>query len=167
MRPGIAALALACGLVAGCGLLPMGQPEPEPGLETVAPAPVQAPSLRRASDVETLVVYYQHLRRLAPLELGREHEAARQALLASRSDYNRVRMGMLLSLPGAALADEPRALELLEPVARNSATELAGLAGLLVANLQERRRLDANAQGLQQKLDALRALERSMLEKKR
>jgi len=163
MNRRIAACAIAGSLLAGCGLVPVEQPEPEPVAS--APAPIVSP--RRASDVETLVAYYLQVRRLAPVEFGREHEAARQALLASRSDYNRVRFALLLSQPGTAFQDETRALELLEPVARNAGSQLAGLAALLSANLQERRRLDASAQGLQQKLDALRALERAMLEKKR
>ena len=73
----------------------------------------------------------------------------------------------VLSLPGTAFSDEPRALELLDPVARNVNGELNGLALLLATNLQERKRLDASAQGLQQKLDALRSLERSMIERRK
>jgi len=159
----LAACALAGSLLAGCGLMPVEQPEPEP----VASAPAPGVIPRRASDVEALVAYYQQVRRMAPVEFGREHETARQALLSARTDYNRVRFALLLSQPGTAFLDETRALELLDPVARNPGAQLAGLAALLSANLQERRRLDASAQGLQQKLDALRALERAMLEKKR
>jgi hypothetical protein len=56
---------------------------------------------------------------------------------------------------------------MLEPVARNTNGQLQGLAYLLLTHLQERKRLDANTQALQQKLDALRSLERSMIERKR
>jgi len=161
----LVACACAGSLLGACGALPVEKPEPEP--EPVPAAPVQTVSPRRTSDVENLVAYYQQVRRLAPVEFGREHEAARQAYLSSRSDYNRVRLALLLSQPGTAFLDESRALELLDPVARNPSAQLNGLATLLTANLQERKRLDASAQGLQHKLDALRALERSMLEKKR
>ena len=40
-------------------------------------------------------------------------------------------------------------------MARNNASALRGLALLMTALLQEQRRLDGHAQGLQQKLDAL------------
>ena len=149
-----------CGVLAGCSVIP--------ALESQEPAPsTQAGTPRPASDADNLLAYFRHIRKLQAGELGKEHEAARQALLSARSDFNRVRLALLLSLPGTALSDEPRALELLDPVAKNPGGQLNGLAVLLAANLQERKRLDANAQGLQQKLDALRSLERSMIERKR
>jgi len=70
-------------------------------------------------------------------------------------------------VPNTAFYDEPRALDLLDPVARNGDPRLSGLAALLVSQIQERRRLDATAQALQQKLDALKSLERSLIERKR
>lgn len=151
---------IVCGVLAGCGVLP--------GLESQEPAPAtHAGAAPPPSDVDGLLAYFARVRTLSAPDLGKEHEAARQAFLASRSDANRVRLAMLLSLPGTALSDEPRALELLDPVARNAGGKFHGLAALLAANLQERKRLDANAQGLQQKLDALKSLERSMIERKR
>jgi hypothetical protein len=68
----------------------------------------------------------------------------------------------VLAVPGATAQDEGRALELLEPVARTGDSALHGLALLVTAFLQEQRRLDGNVQNLQQKLDALLTLERSM-----
>ena len=150
-----------CGALAGCSLIPALEESQEPAPSTQAETP------RPPSDADSLLAYFQYVRKLQAVELGREHEAARQAFLAARSDFNRVRLALLLSLPGTALSDEPRALDLLDPVARNPGGQLHGLAVLLAANLQERKRLDANTQGLQQKLDALRLLERSMIERKR
>lgn len=132
------------------------------------PAPwVQAGISQPASDADSLLHYYQHLKKLPGAELGREHEVARQAYNRAHSDFNRVRFAMVLSLPNTGHSDESRALELLDPVAKNQNGPLRGLAYLLASQLQERRRLDASAQGLQQKLDALRSLERSMIERKR
>jgi hypothetical protein len=74
---------------------------------------------------------------------------------------------MVMALPNTPFADEPRALDLLEPVARNTEGRLSSLAVMLVSQIQERRRLDANAQALQQKLDALKSLERSLIDRKR
>ncbi|HUF81768.1 MAG TPA: hypothetical protein VMN03_11570 [Burkholderiales bacterium] len=120
-----------------------------------------------ASDAEYLLSYFQQARALAGPALNREHETARQAYASSRSDFNRVRFAIMLSMPQAVFNDDARALELLAPISRNPGGQLQGLAYLLVAHLQERRRLDSSLQDLQQKLDALKSLERSMIEKKR
>lgn len=147
-------------LLAGCAALR--------GVETQEPAPwVQDGSPQPASNAESLLLYYQHVRKLSGAELAREHETALQAYTGSPSDFSRVRLAMVLSLPNTAFSDEGRALELIEPVSRNQDGQLRGLAYLLAVHLQERRRLAANAQGLQQKLDALKSLERSMIERKR
>ena len=114
----------------------------------------------RVDDTAKVLAYYAQVRQSSGPELAREHEAARRALAKSRSDANRVRYALLLTLPGAAATDDPR--ELLEPVARNSDSALRGLAALMMAFLQEQRRLETSAQGLQQKLDALLTLERNM-----
>jgi hypothetical protein len=144
-----------CAVLAGCGSLRT--------FESVEPAPwVQAGVPQPASDIESLLMYFSHLRKLPGAELGREHESARQAYNRARSDFNRVRFAMVLSLPHTAFIDEGRALELLDPVAKNQSAQLRGLAQLLSSHLYEQKRLSANVQGLQQKLDALKSLERSL-----
>ena len=156
----ISTLALVtCGALAGCSALHGPDAEIAPGTQTV---PAQA-----ADGAETLLVYYQHLRKLSGGDLSRELESARHAYVRTRADYERVRFAMVLSLPGYPFSDEARAIELLDPVSKNPNGQLQSLAFLLAAHLQERRRLDASAQGLQQKLDALKTLERSMIERKR
>lgn len=157
-RPAAVAL---CALLAGCAGLP-GAQVAEPG------GPAQASEPRQASsEAETLLTYFTQIRKLSPPELAREHDSARQAYGGARSDYNRVRLAMVVALPNTSFYDEPRALDLLEPLAKTPGAQLSGLAFLLVSQIQERRRLDANAHALQQKLDALKSLERSLLERKR
>jgi hypothetical protein len=135
-------------------------------VETQQPVPaVQAE--RPISDVESLLLYYRHIGKLKENQLSREHEISRRAYARERSDFNRIRLAMLLGLPNTALSDNVRALELLEPVAKNESGEFSALAVLLAVQLHERQRLDASAQDLQQKLDALKSLERSMMERKR
>jgi phage shock protein A len=94
---------------------------------------------------------------------------------------------MALAVPGSPPGEELRALELLDPVVKNQSAALHGIAFLMVAYIQEQRRLFAqvqglqqnnqglqqnvqalqqNVQGLQQKLDALRTLERSLTERR-
>ena len=161
-------MVVACSLLAGCELLPVEESAPvSEDPVAVREDPIRTERPRAQSEAENLLAYYQHIRKLPATELGKEHDMARQAYTLARSDYNRVRLSMLLSLPGTAVSDEPRALDLLDPVAKNPAGELHGLALLLATNLQERKRLDASAQGLQQKLDALRSLERSMIERRK
>jgi hypothetical protein len=154
-----AALLAGCSLLAACTAAP---PAGGPG----EPATPRADLRRQPSEAENLLSYFAQLRKLPQAELAREHEAARQAYAGLRSDYNRVRLAMVVAQPGTAFHDEPRALELLEPPARTGG-HLSGLAYLLVTQISERRRLDASAQALQQKLDALKSLERSLLERKR
>jgi len=161
--------------LAGCQAFRAEPPAPAEPREPVAPVetpietPIEtpAPPPRRLSDAELLLAYHARLRRLPAPEFAREHDAARQAAGKSPSDYNRVRLAMVVSLPGTPFQDPARALGLLEPVARNAQGELSPLAALLAAQIEERRRLEAGAQALQQKLDALRSLERSLIERKR
>jgi hypothetical protein len=154
-------LVIGCAaMVAGCGVLRIAEPlEPAPWVQPGAPRP--------ASDAESLLLYFQHIRTLSGADLSREHDAARQAYARARTDFNRVRLAMVLSLPGTAFNDDARALGLLDTVAKHDGGRLQGLAALLGAHLQEQQRLAVNAQGLQQKLDALKSLERSMIERSR
>jgi hypothetical protein len=144
--------------VAGCGIIRIAEPlEPAPWVQVGGP--------QAASDTESLLLYFQHIRKLSGPDAIREHEAAWHAYSRARSDFNRVRLAMILSLPGMAFTDEARALGLLDIVARHQGGRLQGLAVMLGAQVQEQQRLAASAQGLQQKLDALRSLERSMIER--
>jgi hypothetical protein len=125
------------------------EPLPDPLL---APVPVEPP---RADGVTELIADFQRLRKLPASELSREQEAARLAFAQSRSDRSRVRLAMTLSVPGSAANDEIRALELLEPVAKNPASDLQPLAALLGSYIVEQRRLLAQLQGLQQNVNTL------------
>ena len=161
MRNRLVFLWLGCAAAAaGCGVLRIAEPlEPAPWVQVGTPQP--------ASDAESLLLYFQYIRTLSGPEVSREHEAARQAYARALTDFNRVRLAMVLSLPGTAFNDDARALELCETVAKHEGGRLQGLALLLGSYLQEQKRLTASAQGLQQKLDALRSLERSMIERSR
>ena len=150
MKGWLRAACIACpALVAGCAGLGI--------FESREPAPwVQAGSLQPASDVESLVLYYEHIRKLAASDLDREHDSARRTYDRSRSDFDRVRYAMVLSLPNSTFNDDERALELLAPVANNQAGRLQGLAAMLSSHLQEQMRLNTSVTGLQRKLDALK-----------
>jgi hypothetical protein len=159
---------------------PVGSP---PTIARPAPPAAVDP---RANDVDALLAEFERLRRLPASELAREQEASRHAFNQSRSDASRIRFAMAMTVPGSAPGEETRALELLDPIVKNTAAPLHGLAFLLSAYIHEQRRIVAMAQGLQQnvqglqqsnqtlqqnvhalqqKLDALRTLERSLSER--
>lgn len=140
-------------LLAGCGALQ----SVEPGSTTT---PVVEES--RGDEAAKVLAYYAQVRQLTGQELAREHESARRVLAKTRSEANRLRYALLLTLPGAAATEEPRVQELLEPVTRSNDAALRGLALMMMASLQEQRRVETHALGLQQKLDALLTLERNM-----
>jgi chromosome segregation ATPase len=132
----------------------------------------------RMMELDGIFSDFERLRRLSPAELAREQDSARQAFNQMRTDAARVRYAMTLAAPGVNGA-EGAALEVLDPLVKNPAVSLHGIAVLLTAYIQEQRRLNSQVQGLQQqtqglqqnvqalqqKLDALRTLERSLTER--
>jgi len=165
-----AATLAACMLLTACTTMEsveVSEREPDVAPEMSASTPVPPKPARQVSDAESLLSYFSQLRKLSGSELAREHDSARQAFSSGRSEFNRIRLAMVVTLPNTPFYDDYRALDLLEPLARNADSQLSGLAALLVSQIQERKRLDANTQALQQKLDALKSLERSLIERKR
>jgi hypothetical protein len=77
---------------------------------------------------------------------------------------------MLQSLPAGG-ADEARALATLEPILKQGTGPTRMVAAVLTAQIYERQRAvreeKRRAEDLQQKLDALKALERSLLGRER
>jgi hypothetical protein len=102
-------------------------------------------------------------------ELRRELATAIQALNRARTESNRIRAAVLLTLPGAGPTDDARAIALLESVSGKtpSTSPMKQLAAVLLVQVVERvrgmseeRKKSAAAQ---EKLDQLRAVERSLL----
>jgi hypothetical protein len=166
-------------VVAGCAVFRAPEREaPEPPAEPTpseaeAPEPPEAPQPPLAvepvrapeTELDRLLNYFQHLKRLAGAELGREHENVRAAFGRTRGDFDRVRLAMVLSMPNTPFNDDARVLELLEPMMKNENSQLRGLAVLMGTYVHEQRRLGASVQGLQQKLNALKSMERSLIER--
>ncbi len=143
-------------------------PEAAPYSQLPVPAAVQDAARERrpqAEEAERLLSYFERLKRLQGVELAKEHEAARLAYARSASEFNRISYVMTLSLPGTPFSDDARALELLQPVLRKSENGLRPLGILLATFIQERRRLGVHLAAVQQKLDALRSLERRLIER--
>ena len=102
-------------------------------------------------------------------ELKRELAAATQAFGRQRSDENRVRLAVLYTLVRSSPQDDQRALQLFENVAKSAPTTspIRHLAAVLQAQVAERQRAvhdeQQKADVAIQKLEALRAMERSLL----
>jgi hypothetical protein len=102
-------------------------------------------------------------------ELRRDLAAAMQALNRARTEPNRIRAAVLLTLPGAGPPDDARAIALLESVSGKTpgASPVKQLAAVLLAQIAERMRATGEERkksaAAQEKLDQLRAVERSLL----
>ncbi|HEV8256280.1 MAG TPA: hypothetical protein VGR42_04815 [Casimicrobiaceae bacterium] len=138
--------------------------------QTAAPPQAAAPQVNEEEQQAlSLLVDLQRYAVEAGEDLRRELAAANLALTRTRSDANRIRLAMLLTLPTAGPPDDARALSLLEPVVGRggNASPMRQIASLLYAQISERARSVREEQrktaAAQEKLDALRAVERSLL----
>jgi hypothetical protein len=141
-------------------------PQPTPPQLSLPPAP---PVNEEEQQALALLVDLQRYAVEAGEDLRRELAAANLALTRTRSDANRIRLAMLLTLPTAGPPDDARALSVLEPIVGRSgnASPMKQIAFLLYAQITERARSVREEQRksavAQEKLDALRAVERSLL----
>ena len=160
---GYRALALLLVFAAGCALVP-------------PPAPPAAP-------LDALIGEAVHASRAPPAEQKAALARAEQTLRASATPVNRLRVAILLATLPDPLRDDARAAELLESIADASEPGIGRFAALLSTQVLERRRLgreaervarehaasdkerDKREEALRQQLDALRAIERGILER--
>jgi len=149
--------ALAClAFLGGCANL-------WPGL-TSAPS---ARDERESRQVVELIGYAQKVANLQAEDQQRELNASSHIFSKDRGAYGRVRLALVLSLPGTAFCDEPKAAGLLEPVVLKDGPggPLQQLAGLLYTQLGERMREQRRAAQLKDQLDALKDVERKIIER--
>jgi hypothetical protein len=164
---------------AGPGRVVVAQAPAPPGAEPVAavPPPVApAPPLPVATEpspdereLAALLADLQRYGALGPDELRRELQAMTQTVARTRSDAMRLRLAVLHTLSRQSPQDDQRALQLLDTVAKaNPGTPaLKQLAAVLQVQVAERVRAvrdeQAKSEAALQKLEALRAMERSLL----
>lgn len=144
------------------------QPEPPP---PVVVAPPEPPKVNEeAEEALAVLADLQKLALAGPDEQKRELAAATQAVARQKSDAARLKLGMLQSLPAGG-GDDARALATLDPVLRQGTGPTRMVAAVLMVQLSERQRAvreeKRRVEDLQQKLDALKALERSLLGRER
>jgi hypothetical protein len=155
-------------VLAGCAAVEQVDPVPVvsvPSIERLPEAKETRAPVVVLSDGERLLFYFERIRRMPANELAKEHDAMRAAFGRAGNDYNRVGYAMVLALPGTAFVDDGRALELLDPLSKKNESSLRGLALLLTTFIHERRRLGGSLGAAQQKLDALRTLERNLIDR--
>ena len=165
-------------LLTGCVHAPRNAndaPPAPPEKEIAVPMVIEVPAPEDMRRLAELVAYAQRVAHMSADEQKREYAAANQAFGRDKTVYARVRLGLLLSLPGTAMQDDVRAAALLEPYANSSqgngngnAQTNGGLrpfAALLHANLIERIRTQRRADQLKDQLEALRAVERSIIDR--
>lgn len=119
------------------------------------PATGWSPSLLVTSQVEELMLYYDFLRKQPGPELIKEYDKARQALTQSKTDVNRMRVALLLSMPNTPFHDTAAALGLLNEVSKETkapSPSLRGLANMMAMMIAEQQRANNNADDLSQKL---------------
>ena len=145
--------------------------EPPPPVVIIQQAPPAEPPPVNEEEQQaiTLLADLQRYSNEGSDELRRELAAATQAVNRARTDANRIRLAVLLTLPGAGAQDDQRALALLESVFGKSAgsSPVKQLAVVLYVQISERARgvgeEKKKTQAAQEKLDQLRAVERSLL----
>ena len=148
------------------------QGSPAPAAPAVVAAPPPATETTEPTEDQQMLTLLADLQRFGTLqndELKRELNAAAQALGRQRTDVNRVRLAVLYTLLRTSPQDDQRALQLFENVARSAppTSAIRHLAAVLQAQVVERLRAvrdeQQKADAAIQKLEALRAMERSLL----
>jgi len=135
------------------------------------PAAPGAPSAREnheSRQVVELIGYTQKVAALQAEEQQRELNASSQIFTKDRGAYGRVRLALLLALPGTAFNDDARAVALLESLAGASESPTGAMhqfAGLLHAQISERLREQRRTAQLKEQLEALKAVERKIIER--
>lgn len=151
---------------------PAAKKQPEP-----PPEPLATTLKRQVSDVESLIGFYEHVRRLSSVEQAKDFEALRQVYNRDKSDLNRLKLALIQAMPNSPVRNDAAAQALIDPMLKDGEGHDAGLkafAQLLNAHLAERKRLEdrlredqKEIEELQKKLDALKSIEKSLIDRGR
>ena len=159
-------------------------------LNVVSVPEVAKPVDNSSRDTTILMNYAQRIRTLNAEELNLEFNTMSQTFARKKSDLNRMRLAILFSIPYATFRDDAAALNLLDEYLANSSVEdksmLKNYAKSLFANIVEQKKQDERIQKLlqkvkdeqkradalqqkneelQQKLNAIKSIEKNMIER--
>ena len=156
-------------LLGGCVAVPENQPAPCP-----APSEVIV-----TGQMDDMMQYYDSLRKQSPSELAKIYDRVKQNFGQNKSDANRIRLALLLTLPNTSFRDVSAALHLLNEWPRDSkhVNNLQSFRNLLAVLLTEQQRLGNNleeasqklkeeqkrADTLQHQIDAIKSMEKNLI----
>ncbi len=148
----------------GCALIPADEPTHATQAPAVAPAPA-TDYLKESAEVSALLAYYQELLDLPAEELKLEYQSASQSFARDRSELGRLRLALLMCVPGTNWRDDVKLLALLDGAASRKAaldSPRRQFVVLLQRLVMERQREQKRADELQQKLDSMLAIDRDL-----
>ena len=145
----------------------------KPAAVVPAPEPIKLPEDQEQS--LALMIEMARAANASPDDLRKDFLAAQTAFNKDKSSVNRLRYAWISGLLGPAAGDDARLQGLLEPLVAKggfAATHpLRAVADVILAQLSERTRQlkeeQKRADALQQKLDALKAIEKNLLDRER
>lgn len=124
---------------------------------------------------DSLIAYHAYVRSLSSAEWNRESEQVREAVQKDGSEFQRLRLTIVMAAPITGPREHVRAMQQFEQLERETQKQNSSLHGLIVvlkAELAERRRLEdalreesRKVEDMEQKIDALKAIERNLLER--
>lgn len=114
-----------------------------------------------------LLAWSQRIAQSSPEMQRKELSATSLAFGRDPGTLTRLRLALLLAKPGSAIADDSRAVILLEPFAATGedAGPLRQFGGVLHAQVSERQKEQKRSQQYREQVEALRDLERSLRER--
>lgn len=149
--------------------------------------PTPVPMDNKTCQIDDLMQYYDVLSKFPASAVSREYDKVRQDFLKNKSDLNRLKAALLLSLPNTSFRDYSAALNLLEdrvPGSSDMAPDLRGFANFLRVMLTEQLRLIKHAndqahhandltqklkeeqkrtRAWQEKVDAIKTMEKNLI----
>lgn len=166
--------ALGCAVLTGCAAL--NAPERGGPAKVDKPAPVASVPAKlperpdEGAQLASLLAGSRNFGSMKAEEQKQELNDANQSFNRDRSPYARLRLALLLSVPGTGVDDDARAATLLEPMTGTAAgAQPAGplqeMAVFLSNQLAERTRERKRTAQFKDQLDALRAVEKSLIER--
>jgi hypothetical protein len=164
---------------------PRPEPEPEPQQPPPAvtePVPCEPQVKEVFTGTDETLLFLANLKQRSQADLKTALYQARKDFTATGAESARMKLIVLYLQPGTSFRSEAQALQLLDPYIRGDTSPLSpyrGIAQLILANLEESRKTDSavqvqavktreeqkRADELQRKLDALKDVERAMIEK--
>jgi hypothetical protein len=146
-------------------------PRPEVKAEPLPPPPPEP----QQNELNRLLMQVESVRKMPAAEAARELEQARQVFGRSKTEYNRLLYAVLSLLPSTGGPDDAKAAALLEPMLKdrtNPSNGLRAFAAFLYFQIAEDRKMEERmreeqkrADSLQEKLDALKEVEKSLIDR--